>query len=133
MTSKPRKTPAVADQVATAAPAKKVAKQEPQMSAKTAASAKAPAKTAAPAENSAFGGKGRAPHDGKYTINAENLVRIKRGFTFEFLGKAQEMNKAGRGKGFLLSDLFAEFPDKSRGQLMDCFYACTGRGVFVAA
>lgn len=133
MASKPRKTPTnvAAETVAADAKTKSSAKPVKTAPAKTPATAK----TAAPADTapaSTFG-KGRAPLDGKYVVDETNLARVKRGFTLEFLEKAQVLHKGSRGKGFMLSALFAEFPYKTRSQLMDCFYACTERGVFQAA
>lgn len=97
--------------------------------AKKPAAKKAPAKTEA-AETA--GPRGRAPLDVTLTFDKEQDARVKRGFTREFADAARD-ELGARGKKFKLQDLFAKFTDQPRAKLMDAYYACLERGVFVVA
>lgn len=136
--NKPVKTAEAAPVAAKKAP--KFAGKQPSVAPETEAAApEASAKPAKPAKNApvaapAPASRGRAPLDGKFLINVEAAgTRVKRGFTRDYLDAALALQKASRGKGFQLSELFGQFPDKSRAQLMDCHYACTERSVYAPA
>lgn len=107
----------------------KFAKADAAAPAKKTAAKKTPAK----AETAETGGpRGRAPLDVTLTFDKEQDGRVKRGFTREFADAARD-EVGARGKKFKLQDLFAKFTDQPRAKLMDAYYACLERGVFVVA